>query len=336
MLDKMVITKENGETVNADFISCFRTNVGGRDAVFYLTTINEVDPNGLYKIQASELVGGKLQTIASDSDWTEVKNIMRAIISGSQANFTYLEKTNNLSATNDYGRIIAVQLPAKDKMAADYKEKLPQATIDSIIGEAKSASEEAPLNTPDVAGGSVVAPGIVETPEVDTMDMPAAPGVGTAPSPEVTTPISPTLDPPVINPEPASASVSPLDSAANMVSPIETPTVAPSVAETPAVLETPVLETVNPDLNNPTSVPVSEVASPVSESVAPVNPVPTAVNEVVSPTPSESLSVNAADLEKEMESVILEAQNIFLESAKNLANKIIAEAIQKVKDKTNN
>ena len=180
---------------------------------------------------------------------------------------------------NEYGRIIAVQLPAKDKMAANYKEKLPQATIDSIIGEVKTVPEEAPLNTPDVAGGSVIAPGIVETPVVDTMDMPTNMNEASA------VPISPILEPPVVNPEVAVPNVSPLDSGSS-VSPIE----------------------------NEQS--VQNIAS--SENV---NNVPD--------------SINVEDLEKEMESVILEAQNIFLESAKNLANKIIAEAIQKVKDKTN-
>ncbi len=352
MLDKIVITKENGETVNADFISCFRTNVGGRDAVFYLTTVNEVDPNGLYKIQASELIGGKLTTIASDTDWGEVKNIMRAIISSSPANFTYIEKTTTLSATNDYGRIIAVQLPAKDKMAADYKEKLPQATIDNIIGDTKVAPDEAPLNTPDIAGASVVAPGIVETPVVDTMDV--APS--TAPTP-VAAPVAPTLEPPVLNPTMPVTSASPLDSASTAVNPLGQTPVMPSTPVTPNL--NPVNNGVaTPDVMSPIN-PVTPVANPmpmadpmVANQVPTVDPtlaspMPAATPVGVNPMPaadplnanplgapvSPASNINPADLEKELESVIAEAQTIFLDSARNLANKIITEAIEKVKNK---
>ena len=210
-------------------------------------------------------------------------------------------------------------------MAADYKEKLPQATIDSIIGEAKPVVEETPLNTPDVAGGSVVAPGIVEAPVVDTMDVPVA--STNVVNSENVTPIAPTLEPPVVNPVVPNQEISPLDSGGN-VSPIENS--QPAVNASAISSQTaPVQEVINPISANPLGNESAVSNSMSSDSVNTNSNVTTnAINNV-------SNDVNATDLEKEMESVILEAQNIFLESAKNLANKIIAEAIQKVRDKSN-
>ena len=164
MLEKITINKENGEVLNEDFITCFKINIGGNDHIYYLTTNNEVDPNGLYKIKVSEMIDGKLHYIVSDTEWAEVKNVMRAIISSSNGNYNYVEKNSSVLANNDYGRIIAVQSPAKDKMGQDYKDKLPQVVINNIVNEPeKMVNSETNYNNFEVKEGeSVIAPGIVE------------------------------------------------------------------------------------------------------------------------------------------------------------------------------
>lgn len=79
MPDKITITNENGESIQADLVTSFEVN----NKKIVITTRNEIDPNGLVVLNVSELNGDKLIPINNDQDWDAIKQTMRAIISGS-------------------------------------------------------------------------------------------------------------------------------------------------------------------------------------------------------------------------------------------------------------
>ena len=50
MLEKLEITKENGEVLSVDIISAFKISNDNGWKIYCLTTANELDQNGLVKI----------------------------------------------------------------------------------------------------------------------------------------------------------------------------------------------------------------------------------------------------------------------------------------------
>ena len=96
MLEKLEITKENGEVLSVDIISAFKISNDNGWKIYCLTTANELDQNGLVKILASEVMGDRLVKITDDKEWMNVKNVMRSIISSSPDSYTtpYLQQGN--------------------------------------------------------------------------------------------------------------------------------------------------------------------------------------------------------------------------------------------------
>ena len=80
MPDKISILKESGETINSNVVSVFM--IPDTEKKYIITTENAVDPHGLTVLHVSEIVDGSLQKIATDEEWSSIKTIMRAMISG--------------------------------------------------------------------------------------------------------------------------------------------------------------------------------------------------------------------------------------------------------------
>lgn len=84
MTDKITITNENGQTIEAEKIAVFEIPDFGRKYIIY--TFNDVDPNGLVKLNVGQLVEengtSSLKTIETDEEWTRIKDVMREIIKG--------------------------------------------------------------------------------------------------------------------------------------------------------------------------------------------------------------------------------------------------------------
>ena len=59
---------------------------------YVITTENAVDPHGLTVLHVSELINNDedLAKIATDEEWSTIKTIMRAIISGNVGSYQYL------------------------------------------------------------------------------------------------------------------------------------------------------------------------------------------------------------------------------------------------------
>ena len=164
MLEKLEITKENGEVLSVDIISAFKISVDNGEKIYCLTTANELDQNGLVKILASEVIGDRLVKITDDKEWMNVKNVMRSIISSSPDSYTYVNVAKNFNATVDFARVIAVQDSAKMQLIDDYNAKKP--VEEEHVAPAAPVVDESvapaiyPKENPSVAIGSEIVPGI--------------------------------------------------------------------------------------------------------------------------------------------------------------------------------
>ena len=164
MLEKLEITKENGEVLSVDIISAFKISNDNGWKIYCLTTANELDQNGLVKILASEVMGDRLVKITDDKEWMNVKNVMRSIISSSPDSYTYVNVAKNFNATVDFARVIAVQDSAKMQLIDDYNAKKP--VEEEHVAPAAPVVDESvapaiyPKENPRVAIGSEIVPGI--------------------------------------------------------------------------------------------------------------------------------------------------------------------------------
>lgn len=123
MPEKVTFINERGESTQSDIVSVFKVN----NKKIMITTNNEVDPNGLTVLNVSEVNGDKLTTISNDSDWDAIKNIMRSIISGTDATkveYEPLLSIANINTTNSF-RYISVSNSAVSAMVNDYSTNKP-------------------------------------------------------------------------------------------------------------------------------------------------------------------------------------------------------------------
>ena len=163
MQGKLNVTKVDSSVVSLDILSGLVIN--GKK--YILSTANEMDQNGLVKILASEVLDGKAIKIESDSDWTEVKNAMRSIISSSKGDFEYHNFGDSISLTaggDTFARVIAIQEVAKDELIKDYSAKRPELVVPEVKVEVKDPNSaiypEGGNN--DASSSSEVVPGISE------------------------------------------------------------------------------------------------------------------------------------------------------------------------------
>ena len=199
MLEKLEITKENGEVLSVDIISAFKISNDNGWKIYCLTTANELDQNGLVKILASEVMGDRLVKITDDKEWMNVKNVMRSIISSSPDSYTYVNVAKNFNATVDFARVIAVQDSAKMQLIDDYNAKKP--VEEEHVAPAAPVVDESvapaiyPKENPSVAIGSEIVPGIsIDNSSVSSVNDIPINNQGIALNAVADSPVVPTLD----------------------------------------------------------------------------------------------------------------------------------------------
>ena len=118
MPDKISILKESGETLVSNVVSVFM--IPDTEKKYIITTENAVDPHGLTVLHVSEIIDGSLQKIATDDEWSSIKTIMRAIISGNVGSYQYLPTVESIKASGQYSRDISVSASASKQMIDNY------------------------------------------------------------------------------------------------------------------------------------------------------------------------------------------------------------------------
>lgn len=118
MPEKISILKESGETLSSNVVSVSMIPDTGKK--YIITTENAVDPHGLTVLHVSEMNNGTLQRVATDEEWSSIKTIMRAIISGNVGSYQYLPTVENISALSQYSRDISVSASASKQMIDNY------------------------------------------------------------------------------------------------------------------------------------------------------------------------------------------------------------------------
>lgn len=118
MPDKISILKESGETINSNVVSVFM--IPDTEKKYIITTENAVDPHGLTVLHVSEIVDGTLQKIATDEEWSSIKTIMRAMISGNVSSYQYFQTIDSIKASGQYSRDISVSASASKQMIDNY------------------------------------------------------------------------------------------------------------------------------------------------------------------------------------------------------------------------
>lgn len=159
MPEKISILKESGETLSSNVVSVFM--IPDTEKRYIITTENAVDPHGLTVLHVSEIVNGTLQRVATDEEWSTIKTIMRAIISGNVGSYQYLPTIENISASGQYSRDISVSASASKQMIDNYAagEKNASATTDTAADETSAAPIlDASMASPTVAQPSSIFP----------------------------------------------------------------------------------------------------------------------------------------------------------------------------------
>ena len=180
VIEKIEILKDNNDKLIVDAISAFSIEFNNLVHNFCIATSNELDQNGLVKLLVSEIADNGLIKISDEGLWGEVKNVMRAIISGSSYNYTYTKMPKSIKATNDFSRIIAVQEAAKTQLISDYTAKKPADNVAAVVSDSLINNPAIyPAETPNGAIGQEVTPGI----SVDTSTVASQPKVEEAVKP---------------------------------------------------------------------------------------------------------------------------------------------------------
>lgn len=166
VIEKIEILKDSNDKIVVDAICAFSIEFNNTVHNFCIATANELDQNGLVKLLVSEIVDNALLKISDEALWGEVKNVMRAIISGSSYTYSYIKMPKSIKASNDFARVIAVQEAAKTQLISDYMAKRPVETVS--VSQANNLIDNPaiyPTENPDTGIGHEVTPGIsVEIP----------------------------------------------------------------------------------------------------------------------------------------------------------------------------
>lgn len=123
--EKIKLKAIDGTIKEAILVSLIKINE--KNIVLY--TLNETDHNGLVKIYVSNYDPNGTLTRVEDIDWPLITNAMRAIISASQGEFSYVENFidgQELGTDGIFYRAIAVQEVAKNALISDYMNKRPK------------------------------------------------------------------------------------------------------------------------------------------------------------------------------------------------------------------
>lgn len=165
MIEKIEILKDNNDKLMLDAISAFGLEFNGVVHNFCISTNNELDQNGLVKLLVSEITNGSLAKITDEALWGEVKNVMRAIISSSSYNYSYIKMPTSINASGDFFRVIAVQEAAKTQLISDYVAKRPVDMVNEPVKNVSLVDNPAiyPTDKEPVNGANELTPGISYT-----------------------------------------------------------------------------------------------------------------------------------------------------------------------------
>ena len=313
MAERLVITKDNGENVTVEFVCAFA--IPQMQKQFLITTMNEIDPNGLVILNVSEIQNKKLIRVVSDDDWSRIKQVMRSIISSSVGDFKYLPYFNTINSNIDYARNISVQGVAKDQLVKDYGEKKPVSDENSQGTPLTQPDEplvDVPMNpalgntaTPVGFGESEVAPGIVEVKNQQPVN-------------------------PVADFTPVSVTEKPIDLVSNN---------QPSMNAQPTTQQ-PMQQPVNMPNNNfnqnipPMGLPANQPAFNQIPNQQLNNAAQFSQPQYSQPMQNNANSVNNQNIFNiNFDQIVTEAKEVFMESARNLAEVIVANAFESIKKK---
>lgn len=341
MPEKISIVKESGETINSNIVSVFMIPETAKK--YIITTENAVDPHGLTVLHVSEIVDGTLQKVATDDEWTTIKTIMRAIISGNVVSYKYLPPIESLKASGQYSRDISVSASASKQMVDNYNaaDKSDTATsteaspepvapaepaAPEIPAEPEASSEPvAPAPEPTIAplpqpnsifpsnnqpqGGDELIPGISEVSEVAPASPPVSPVV------DINQPV-PLMDnipvPPVVGTQ--EISIDP-----NTGLPIMQQAIPPVPVNDPMLNTNIPLVNENPMMNNmlPPEIPGIEPAQVIPTGQIIQDATTPGMNVPLNPNIIPSFNPNAT-----LDEVVIASQEMFMEGVKNLVQTI--------------
>ena len=320
MPEKISILKESGESVNSNVVSVFM--VPDTQKKYLISTENTVDPHGLTILHVSEIVGDSLQKVASDEEWSSIKTIMRAIISGNVGSYQYLQPIDSAKSADLYSRDISVSTSAAKQMSDNYeaRDKANTPTIDAVgvqeevhafddiqevapglgvIEESVPSAEVSSSGAPVNVSGTQPAEDVVAEPEFVS-----APVVETAPE-SVSTPVAEVS---MVIPESAPAEDVAQSVQTPPLPPVQEPVPAPVQEVVPVATEEPVSTPVaEVSMVIPEPAPAEEVAQPVQTPALPPvqEPAPAPVQEVVPVATEEPVSTPVV-----VEAVPVESQPI--------------------------
>lgn len=294
MPEKISIMKESGELLNSNIVSIFM--IPDTQKKYIITTENAVDPHGLTVLHVSELINNDedLTKIATDEEWSSIKTIMRAIISGNVGSYQYLPLIEKSRGKGQYSRDISVSASACKQMVDNYADalkSLKDVKNDTPAVEVENSSADGIFPTDNVETNEVneVSPGIADLTKEDSVNVidsnvpQSVPIVATNDT---------TAAPSILQGVPDDASVAPVALSAVPETPqavVQEP-VSDVPVQTPVVVEnSQVIQEPAPVVEVPT--PVVQEPTPVTESAAPVAQEPAPVVESVSPAAPASVPV---------------------------------------------
>ena len=133
--EKISLLKESGEKLNSNIVSIFMIPDTGKR--YIITTENAVDPHGLTVLHVSEIRDHTLVKVEEEEEWSAIKTIMRAIISGNVGSYQYLSTMQTAKIDNVYSRDISVSSSAAKQMTDNYNaaDKIASPTAENSAPE---------------------------------------------------------------------------------------------------------------------------------------------------------------------------------------------------------
>lgn len=327
MPEKISILKESGETLSSNIVSVFL--IPDTEKKYIITTENAVDPHGLTVLHVSEFADGALKKVATDEEWSSIKTIMRAIISGNVGSYKYLPKIENATAEGQYSRDISVSASASKQMIENYnaadttEEAAPEPAPEEAAPEAPvEGSNIFPEGEENKNEENEVMPGIEEVPEggeAHADEAPAPEAVPEEAAPETTpVPVEVPPAPEVAVPQDLNNEVQvPNLGVQQPVVPVAVPQVDPNAqpgVAPGAISVLPIEPNLNPGVQTAIpaqTIPTSQIVQGPPEMGMPVQEMPFDMNAVPSFNPNATI-----------DEVVMGAQEMFMAGVKNLVQTI--------------
>ena len=330
MPEKIAILKESGETLNSNIVSFFM--IPDTEKKYMITTENAVDPHGLTVLHVSELVDGNLQRVSTDEEWSTIKTIMRAIISGNVGTFQYLPAVENANASGQYSRDISVSSTAANQMITSYNNGEKNLASQQPVEEPIQPIQDIGTPQQPAMNANVVPVSSVAQPAAPGMAVnPGMNGVGIEPSGAGVSPI-------VTSDQVLSPGVNPVLPVNPVVNGMENPGMVGQEAPVGQTGAIPIVNNLMPDGNavvdpmNGMAGMSTGVVVPGMEGVPSENPdgminpsIPQ--GQIVQPTDVEDSVINpnvqgSFAPDASLDEVVVASQEMFMEGVKNLVQTI--------------